>query len=131
MMDFRTERDSMGEVRLPAQAYYGAQTQRAVENFPISGQRLPAELIHALGQVKWAAAVANRDLGRLAAGGKNRLDSRQVEALIQACREVADGRPVPRGRLPDRLGHLQQHECQRGDRQSGHRDRRRRSVQPG
>ena len=65
MADFRTERDSMGEVRLPAKAYYGAQTQRAVENFPISGRTLPPELIHALGLVKWAAAAANRDLGRL------------------------------------------------------------------
>ena len=63
MSDFRIERDSMGEVRLPAQAYYGAQTQRAVENFPISGRPLPAELIHALGLVKLAAATANRDLG--------------------------------------------------------------------
>ncbi len=92
MGDFRMERDSMGEVRLPAQAYYGAQTQRAVENFPISGQRLPPELIHALGLVKWAAAVVHRDLGKLSASGKNRLDQRQIEALIQACREVAEGR---------------------------------------
>ena len=46
---FRIEHDSMGEVRVPAQAYYGAQTQRAVENFPISGWPLPPELIHALG----------------------------------------------------------------------------------
>src|SRR5262245_22184330 len=65
MTDFRVERDSMGEVKVPAQAYYGAQTQRAVENFPISGQPLPRRLIHALGQVKVAAAVANRDLGKL------------------------------------------------------------------
>ncbi len=63
MTDFRTEHDTLGEVRLPADAYYGPQTQRAVENFPISGRTLPPELIHALGLVKWAAAV-NRDLGR-------------------------------------------------------------------
>ncbi len=91
MTDFRIERDSMGEVRLPAAAYYGAQTQRAVENFPISGQRLPPELIHALGLVKWAAAGANRDLGRFAEGQRP-LDARQVEALVAACREVAEGR---------------------------------------
>jgi fumarate hydratase, class II len=91
MTDFRVERDSMGEVRLPVQAYYGAQTQRAVENFPISGQTLPPELIHALGLVKWAAATANRDLGRLAAG-KQPLDPSQIEALRSAAREVADGR---------------------------------------
>ena len=52
MTDFRIEHDSMGEVRVPADAYYGAQTQRAVENFPISGWPLPADLIHALGLVK-------------------------------------------------------------------------------
>jgi fumarate hydratase, class II len=89
---FRTERDSMGEVRLPAHAYFGAQTQRAVENFPISGRPLPAELIHALGLVKWAAAGANRDLGRLAGFGKHPLNDRQIEALLSACREVADGK---------------------------------------
>lgn len=92
MADFRIERDSMGEVRLPAKAYYGAQTQRAVENFPISGQPLPKELIHALGLVKWAAAEVNRDLGRLTGSGKRPLSDREVEALIAACREVAEGK---------------------------------------
>jgi len=90
--DFRIERDSMGEVRVPAVAYYGAQTQRAVENFPISGWPLPPELIRALGLVKYAAAVANRDLGKLTATGKNPLDARQVQALLDACHEVADGK---------------------------------------
>ncbi len=85
MTEFRTERDSMGKVRLPAHAYYGPQTQRAVENFPISGRTLPAELIHALGLVKWAAATVNRDLGRLS------LPDTLVSALLAACREVADG----------------------------------------
>ena len=92
MADFRIERDSMGEVRLPADAYFGAQTQRAVENFPISGQTLPGELVHAIGLVKWAAASANRDLGKLTGSGKRPLDDAQVEALLAACREVADGR---------------------------------------
>ncbi len=92
MTDFRIERDSMGEVQLPAQAYYGAQTQRAVENFPISGQALPAELIHAMGLVKWACASANRDLGLLTGSGKNPLDDGQVEGLLSACREVAAGK---------------------------------------
>ncbi len=91
-MQFRIERDSMGQVQVPAQAYYGAQTQRAVENFPISGWTLPRELIHALGLVKYAAAVANRDLGRLTGSGKRPLDARQVEALLQAALEVAQGR---------------------------------------
>jgi len=92
MSGFRVERDSMGEVRLPAQAYYGAQTQRAVENFPISGQTLSKELIHALGLVKWAAAEANRGLGRLTGSGKRPLNDPQVEALLFACREVAEGK---------------------------------------
>lgn len=92
MSDFRVERDSMGEVRIPAQAYYGAQTQRAVENFPISGTRLPPELIHALGLVKWAAAVANRDLGRLTGSGTRPLSAREVAALLAACREVYEGK---------------------------------------
>jgi fumarate hydratase class II len=86
MTPFRTERDSMGEVRLPAHAYYGPQTQRAVENFPISGRPLPPELIHALGLVKWAAAAVNRDLGRLS------LPETLLSALLAACREVADGK---------------------------------------
>jgi fumarate hydratase class II len=92
MSEFRVERDSMGEVRLPAEAYYGAQTQRAVENFPISGRRLPAELIHAMGLVKWAAATANRDLGLLTGSGKRQLNDEQVDALLQAAREVYEGR---------------------------------------
>jgi fumarate hydratase, class II len=92
MTQFRVERDSMGEIRLPKQAYYGAQTQRAVENFPISGRTIPAELIHALGLVKWAAAVANRGLGQFASLGNRSFDDRQIDALLAACREVADGR---------------------------------------
>jgi len=92
MNDYRIERDSMGDVRVPAQAYYGAQTQRAVENFPISGWRLDPELIHALGLVKYAAAIANRDLGKLGGTGKNPLNARQIEALLAASREVAAGK---------------------------------------
>ncbi len=92
MSEFRIEHDSMGDVRVPAKAYYGAQTQRAVENFPISGWPLPPDLIHALGLVKLAAAHANRDLGKLIYSGKNRLDDKQVQALMDACREVADGK---------------------------------------
>ena len=83
MGDFRTEKDSMGEVSVPAKAYYGAQTQRAVENFPISGQPLPSRLIRALGLVKVAAAAANRDLGKL--------NAQIAEPIIAAAREVAEG----------------------------------------
>ncbi len=92
MAEYRIERDSMGEVQVPAQAYYGAQTQRAVENFPISGMTLPPALIHAMGLVKYAAAVANRDLGKLSGSGKNPLNEQQVEALLTACRDVAEGK---------------------------------------
>jgi fumarate hydratase class II len=84
MSDFRVEKDSMGDVKVPAQAYYGAQTQRAVENFPISGMPLPPKLIHALGLVKIAAATANRDLGKL----KGDI----AEPIVRAAREVADGK---------------------------------------
>ena len=92
MTTFRIEKDSMGEVQVPAQAYYGAQTQRAVENFPISGWNLPQPLIRALGLVKLACATANRDLGKLTQSGKNRLNDQQVEKLLAACREVAEGK---------------------------------------
>ncbi|MFO0914431.1 MAG: class II fumarate hydratase [Pirellulales bacterium] len=92
MSDYRIEYDSMGEVRVPAGAYYSAQTQRAVENFPISGWRLPPALIRAMGLVKYACAVANRDLGKLSGTGKTRLDEKQIDALLKACREIADGK---------------------------------------
>ncbi|MEQ8786661.1 MAG: class II fumarate hydratase [Pirellulaceae bacterium] len=92
MTEFRTEHDSMGDVQVPAQAYYSAQTQRAVENFPVSGWSLPEGLIHAMGRVKHACAVANRDLGKLTGTGKNPLDDKQVDALLAACEEVAAGK---------------------------------------
>jgi fumarate hydratase class II len=84
MSDFRIEKDSMGEVKVPAQAYYASQTQRAVENFRISGQPLPKRLIRALGLVKVAAATANRDLGKLKAD--------IAGPIVQAAREVAAGK---------------------------------------
>ena len=65
MSQFRTERDSMGELKVPADALYGAQTQRAVENFPISGLTMPRQFIRALGLIKAAAAQANADMGHL------------------------------------------------------------------
>jgi fumarate hydratase class II len=83
MSQTRTERDTMGEIQIPADALYGAQTQRAVENFPISGQPLPPELIHALGLVKLAAAKVNHDLGLL--------DADVAAAIEDAARAVANG----------------------------------------
>ena len=80
----RIERDSMGEMEVPADALYGASTQRAVLNFPISGTPLPRRFLRALALVKLAAAVTNRDLGLL--------DGPTAEAIGAAAREVADGR---------------------------------------
>jgi fumarate hydratase class II len=90
--EFRIERDSMGEVAVPKNAYYSSQTQRAVENFPISGWRLSPALIRAMGIVKYACGVANRDLGKLSETGKVRLNARQIEAMLQAAEEVAAGK---------------------------------------
>ena len=84
MSEFRIEKDSMGDVKVPAKAYYGAQTQRAVENFPISGQPLPKSLIRALGLVKAASAIVNRELGKLKA--------EVAEPIIRAAREAAAGK---------------------------------------
>ncbi len=64
---YRTEHDSMGELQVPSDALWGAQTQRAVDNFPVSGLRMPRSFIAAVGLVKWAAAGANEDLGLLPA----------------------------------------------------------------
>lgn len=74
----------MGEVRVPQEALYGAQTQRAVENFPISGLRLPRRFIQALGAIKLEAAVVNGDLGLL--------DERVKDAIVRAAEEVVEGR---------------------------------------
>lgn len=82
----------MGQVSVPAEAYFGAQTQRAVENFPISGWTMPPSLIHALGRVKYACATANHDLGKLTGAVRRPLTEQQMQALLDACREVADGR---------------------------------------
>ncbi len=92
MSEFRIEKDTMGEVRVPAKAYYASQTQRAVENFPVSGWPLHDDLIHAMGLVKFACGVANRDLGKLQNTGKVRLDAKQIEYMLAAAKEVAAGK---------------------------------------
>ncbi|MEU5917738.1 class II fumarate hydratase [Streptomyces sp. NPDC004288] len=81
---YRIEHDSMGEVRVPAHAKWRAQTQRAVENFPVSGQRLERAHIEALARIKAAAAQVNAELGVI---GKDR-----AEAIVSAAEEVAEGR---------------------------------------
>jgi fumarate hydratase class II len=83
MPDYRIEHDSFGELRVPAAALWGAQTQRAVENFPISGLRLPRMFVRALGLIKAAAAETNAELGLLR--------PRVAQAIAAAAREVAEG----------------------------------------
>ena len=78
------EKDSMGEMSVPASALYGASTERAVLNFPISGYRFSRPFIRALGLIKWAAAQANHDLGLL--------DAERSALIVQAAEEVADGK---------------------------------------
>src|SRR5256714_3749385 len=80
----RVEKDSMGEMSVPESALYGASTQRAVLNFPISGQRFSRPFIRALGLIKWAAAQANADLGLL--------DSHRSAFIVQAAEEVVEGK---------------------------------------
>ena len=81
--EFRTEKDSMGELKVPADAKWGAQTQRAVDNFPISGLTMPRQFIAALGLVKWAAAGSNAELGLL--------DTNMAISIQKAALEVANG----------------------------------------
>ena len=83
MPSTRTERDSLGDVLVPEAALYAAQTQRAVDNFPISGERMPRGFIAALGAIKTAAAIANGELGLLDAG--------KVDAIVHAAEQVASG----------------------------------------
>jgi fumarate hydratase class II len=82
--DTRMERDTMGELAVPAAAYYGVQTARAVENFPISDLRFPRSFIRAMGLIKWAAATVNTSLGLL--------DQKIADAIRTSSREVIDGR---------------------------------------
>ena len=81
---YRTEKDSLGEMQVPEDALYGAQTQRAVENFPISGQRFGRRFIEALGLIKQSAAETNAELGNL--------DEDIAAAVASAAAEVAAGK---------------------------------------
>ncbi|HVT89033.1 MAG TPA: class II fumarate hydratase [Tepidisphaeraceae bacterium] len=84
MANERTEKDSMGEMQVPADAYYAAQTARAVENFPISDLRFLRRFIGAMGLIKWACAEVNHDLGLI--------DEKQEDLIKQAAQEVIDGK---------------------------------------
>ena len=83
-MEYRTERDSMGEMQVPADRYWGAQTQRSYQNFKIGTEKMPLEIIRAFGILKKAAAMANHSLGRL--------DPERLDAISRACDEVIAGK---------------------------------------
>src|SRR6202008_3222534 len=106
-VEYRIEHDTMGEVRVPITALWRAQTQRAVENFPISGRGLERPQIRALGLLKGACAQVNKDLGLLA--------PEKADAIIAAGAEDPRRPPrrsVPHRRLPNRFGNQLQHEHQ-------------------
>ena len=84
MSSYRIEKDSLGEVKVPVGVYYGAQTQRAIDNFPISGIRFGRRFIWALGLIKRACAETNEELGLL--------DTQRAEWISAAAREVMDGK---------------------------------------
>src|SRR5205085_5916417 len=83
-MTTRTERDTFGPIEVPSERLWGAQTQRSLQNFRISGERMPEALVHALVLVKKAAALVNVDLGLL--------DARKAQAIVAAADEVLAGR---------------------------------------
>ena len=82
-MEYRIEHDSLGEMKVPADRLWGAQTQRSLENFPIGDDRMPIEIIRAFAVLKKAAAMANRDLGKL--------DERRCALISQVCDEILSG----------------------------------------
>ncbi len=133
----RVESDSMGDIEVPADRYWGAQTQRSLQNFKIGGEKMPTQMVKALGVQKLAAARTNVALGEL--------DAKLGAAIFQAAEEVASGvlidhfplvvwqtgsgtqsnmntneviagRGISAGCLANRLRHPDQHERQRGDR---------------
>ena len=83
-MEYRIEKDSMGEMRVPADRYWAAQTQRSLENFEIGGEKMPREIIRAFAVLKKAAAQANNRLGKL--------DDRRCEVICTVCDEILDGK---------------------------------------
>ena len=83
-MPQRTEADALGAILVPEEAYYGAQTQRAIDNFPVSGLTLPAAFIRTVGLVKQCASSVNRELGLL--------ENNLAEAIRLAAREVVEGK---------------------------------------
>ncbi len=89
MENYRIERDSMGEMKVPAERYWGAQTQRSFQNFPIGWEKMPAQIIHAFAELKKAAAQANHELK------PEKMTGEKCAAITAACDEILDGK------LPD------------------------------
>ncbi|MBB2481222.1 class II fumarate hydratase [Bacillus sp. APMAM] len=83
-MEYRIEKDTLGEMKVPADKYWGAQTQRSKENFPIGSEKMPMEVVRAFAQLKKAAAVVNQRLGKLS--------ETKSAAIVKACEEVLEGR---------------------------------------
>lgn len=83
-MEYRIEKDSMGEIKVPADVYWGAQTERSFENFKIGIEKIPMEVIHAFGILKKAAAIANNRLGKM--------DDKRCEAISTVCDEIISGK---------------------------------------
>ena len=83
-MKYRVEHDSIGEKKVPINAYYGVQTLRAAENFSITGLKMPPEMINSIAQIKKAAAITNFEVGRL--------DKKRADAIVQACDEIVSGK---------------------------------------
>ena len=120
-MSTRVERDSIGEIEVPADHYWGAQTQRSIVHFAIGDDRMPLAVCHALALIKKAAAIVNARNGSL--------PQWKADLIVQVADEIVDGRPrrrVPAVPVPDRFGHAHQHERQRGHLEPGDRAARRR-----
>jgi len=83
-MEYRMETDSMGEIKVPVDKYYGAQTARSLMNFKIGGEKFPREIIRAFGVLKKAAALTNKELGNLSA--------EKAELIVKAADEVIEGK---------------------------------------
>ena len=119
-MGNRIETDSMGDVEVAADRYWGAQTQRSLQNFKIGGQRFGRPVIRAFGVVKKAAAQVNRELGKLDA---QLADAHRARPPTRSMAGDAR-RPLPARRLADRQRHADEHERQRGHREPRERARR-------
>src|SRR5574344_596124 len=83
-MDYRIEKDTMGEIKVPNDKYWGAQTERSFENFKIGIEKMPSEIISAFAELKKACAIVNNELGRM--------DKARTDAIAKACDEILEGK---------------------------------------